>query len=114
MNGYQVLLGFVGFAVLVLLALGAAWLVLAARRRRDRAWVTAKENAQWKAVTVVDGSGTQVLIQQVARLGHRKQVLNQQFVGKVSVGAADHTRKLDELWAEAIGRSTLMNSGPLM
>lgn len=106
----------VGFGTLLVIAvvIGAALFEMKVLRpRRSAAWENAKESARWEDAVVTKDGRSQVVVRRVARLGHRREVVDQQFVGSIHTDRDDYQVQLDKMWAEAKQRVYQLNTGPL-
>jgi hypothetical protein len=107
------------FVIIGALALVAITLVVIAYQakvrgpRRAAKWDLARESARWQDAEITKDGKTQVVVRRVARLGHRREVVDQQFIGSAACDRDDYLVELEKLRLEAMTRVYQLNTGPL-
>lgn len=77
--------------------------------RRMARWEDAKERATWQDKHTTVNGKTEFVVQRIAVDGHRREVIDQQFIGSVFSDADDFHLKFDELWTQAKRRVYQLN-----
>lgn len=81
--------------------------------RREARWEAAKARATWQDIRTDKDGTTWIAVQKIAVDGNRREVLEQQIIGKVDHDDPEYTVRLDKMWAEALQRVYQLNTGPL-